>query len=253
MAENSNTTAGSQIQQFDPISEKYAAFVATDPFRQWLHYPSVLSELQSGPHTSVLDVGCGDGVFAELLATRLGCRVTGYDAAPRQVEIAVKRGDAAGSSNSYLVATAEKFVSLIPFSSAVSVMVLPYAETRADLAHFFDSTFRALEPGGRFISVVLNPHFKSYDQKIGSRIFSKTTGGKIRINFITPSNETAFTSIASSITEEEYVTAAEQAGFGIQAFRELAPNEDGRKAMGSAFWDACERSQPYSLLVVKRD
>ena len=63
--------------------EGYAAFVAQDPFRNGLHYPTVLQQI-GDMKKRILDVGCGDGRFPRLMAQK-GASVTGYDIAPEKI------------------------------------------------------------------------------------------------------------------------------------------------------------------------
>ena len=239
-------------QQFNEISNQYADFVGRDPFRLYLHYPAIISALRGKDCTRLLDVGCGDGLLAELLARELAAQVTGYDIAPRQIDAALEREQALRLGNSFIVSSAEKFVSLFPFDNAVSVMVLSYAETRAQLAAFFDSTYRSLEQGGSFISVILNPHFSAFDQVIGRRRFTKLNQGQIQIEFLNQNGQTEFSSVASRISEEEMVTAVEESGFRVDNFKPLFASEEGKRALGEPFWKDCEQTQPYQLLSVNR-
>ncbi len=58
-------------------------------------YEAVLRRTETGPGTSVLDIGCGAGIFCEM-ATMLGARVSGMDAAESLLAIArecVPQGD----------------------------------------------------------------------------------------------------------------------------------------------------------------
>jgi SAM-dependent methyltransferase len=53
-------------------------------------YDAVLEHIALGPDTTLLDVGCGAGMFLALAAAA-GAEVTGLDAAPRQLAVARER------------------------------------------------------------------------------------------------------------------------------------------------------------------
>ncbi len=84
-----------------------------------------------GAGTVVLDVGCGVGVTAVLLARQHGCRVVGVDIRPRMVERATER--AAKTGLQALPFDDETFVAVI----GESVTAFPEDKLRADQAFVF--------------------------------------------------------------------------------------------------------------------
>ena len=101
----------------------------------------------------VLDVGCGTGILASLLAETLrGSAVHGIDIGPRMIRISNKRARENGHNISYTVGSAIK---------------LPYATSKFDtvftclLFHLLDSSekelalmeiYRILKPAGKYIA-----------------------------------------------------------------------------------------------------
>jgi 2-polyprenyl-3-methyl-5-hydroxy-6-metoxy-1,4-benzoquinol methylase len=53
-------------------------------------FEAVLQENGVGPYTSILDIGCGSGIFCEMAARR-GARVSGLDASEPLLAIACER------------------------------------------------------------------------------------------------------------------------------------------------------------------
>lgn len=102
----------------------------------------------------VLDVGCGTGILASLLAETLRVSaVHGIDIGPRMIRTSKKRSRENGHNISYTVGSAIK---------------LPYATSKFDavftclLFHLLDSLekelalmeiYRVLKPGGKYVSV----------------------------------------------------------------------------------------------------
>ena len=101
----------------------------------------------------MLDIGCGTGRLAEILAERHGARVTGVDPSPEM--LAVARGRRTPGVE-LLQARAEE----LPFAGgqferAVMALVVQHVNrTRA-----FREAVRVLAPGGRFVVVTPPPDF----------------------------------------------------------------------------------------------
>ena len=242
--------AGMHSQQFNDIASQYSTYVGQDPFRIFLHYPAIIEALRPGPSAEVLDVGCGDGLLAEVLTDQLGSHVTGYDLAPAQIEAASARQLGHPSGNRFVVATPETFVADRLFDAATSVMVLPYASDVHELQSFFTQVHRDLRPGGQFISVAFNPCFTAFDQVIGCRRFDRVGADGVRVCFLDASGKTAFTSLLCHYSREDYAGAAKSAGFQSVRFSELVPSVEGVARLGEKFWCVCKREQPYVLIAV---
>ena len=100
------------------------------------------------PGARVIDVACGSGASALLLARELGCVTVGVDLGARAIEHA-RRATPAGARASFLVGDAETLpLPDASFDRAIAVQVLEYVrDTSAALAELR----RALRPGGRVL------------------------------------------------------------------------------------------------------
>ncbi|ETX15043.1 3-demethylubiquinone-9 3-methyltransferase [Roseivivax halodurans JCM 10272] len=108
---------------------------------------------------SVLDVGCGGGLLSEPLA-RLGARVTGVDAAAKNVEIARAHARDAGMEIDYRAVTAE---SLLAEGAAFDVVLgMEIVEHVADPATFLRSLGALARPGGLVVVSTLNRTARSF-------------------------------------------------------------------------------------------
>jgi 2-polyprenyl-6-hydroxyphenyl methylase/3-demethylubiquinone-9 3-methyltransferase len=108
---------------------------------------------------SVLDIGCGGGLLSEPMA-RLGARVTGIDAAERN--IAVARLHAAGQELAidYRVETAEALAQ--GNAQFDIVLALEIVEHVADIDLFLRSCGRLAKPGGLVFLSTLNRTAKAW-------------------------------------------------------------------------------------------
>lgn len=101
----------------------------------------VLELLAPQPGERVLDLGCGDGVLTEKLAS-LGCQVVGVDSSPAQVAAAQARGLDARVMDAQHLSFEAEFDAV--FSNAALHWMRPPEAVIAGVWH-------ALEPGGRFV------------------------------------------------------------------------------------------------------
>ncbi|MBN1168064.1 MAG: class I SAM-dependent methyltransferase [Methanospirillaceae archaeon] len=105
---------------------------------------------------SILDLGCGPGLYCELLAEH-GYQVTGVDFSKRSIDYARQSGSHKGLlieyiQSNYLDLTFENLFDLIIIIFCDFDVLVPHDRTR-----LLKNIFRALKPGGLFIFDTLNP------------------------------------------------------------------------------------------------
>lgn len=116
----------------------------------------------------VLDVACGNGVFARRLA-ELGARVVATDFSQRFLELAQARGAAFGDRIAYRLVDATDEDALVAlgvgrFGAAVCAMAMMDMPTIGPLLR---AVARLLAPGGRFVFSVQHPAFNSNGSRLG--------------------------------------------------------------------------------------
>lgn len=117
--------------------------------------PGALRLLAVHPNDRVLDAACGQGVLCRLLAER-GAMVTGVDASRDLIAAARARGD---RNVEYRVGDARDmaFLPESQFDAAACILAI---QNIHPIAGVFASVARALKPNGRFVVVMMHPHFR---------------------------------------------------------------------------------------------
>jgi 2-polyprenyl-3-methyl-5-hydroxy-6-metoxy-1,4-benzoquinol methylase len=240
------------MTDFDQITN-YANYIKDDPFRRGLHFPAVEEALGDVERKRILDIGCGDGLFARLLAQR-GASVVGYDRASRRIAEARTGEGAPGADATFVIATPHTFHHDGTFDAATSIMVLQLAASPEELAAFFRSASRHLKPGGRFISVVLNPLFSAFGQDFAIRRWTRLEGNRVKAEFLDrTSGRIEMTAEPRQHTSEEYEQAAICAGMKPVEWRKLFATPDAVRQMGAFFWQPCHEHQPFALFVTQKE
>jgi SAM-dependent methyltransferase len=113
-----------------------------------------------GPETRVLDLACGKGGPALLLASTFGCRVYGIERAPEFVEVAHRRIEAAGLAD--LVEVVEADAHAVPLEPEAWDVALCLGATFVwdDLHGTLEALTPAVRPGGQV--VIGEPYWKEW-------------------------------------------------------------------------------------------
>mgnify|MGYP001191697105 CR=1 FL=1 len=117
------------------------------PFVRYLETPGVLPVIGDVTGRSVLDVGCGSGLYTRLLKRMGARRVVGLDRSAGMVDHAraVERDAPLGVE--YVLRDAADTAGLGPFDLVFGAYVLPYADTVAHLRSMCAGLAAALAPG----------------------------------------------------------------------------------------------------------
>jgi len=142
-----------------PVADWYDQLVGESgsEYHREVVLPGVLRLLAPHPNQHILDVACGQGVLARLLATK-GARVTGVDASLELIKSARQRADAS-TQLSFHVADARD-LSFLPeneFDSAACILAI---QNIHPIQPVFHGVARALKPAGRFALVMMHPAFR---------------------------------------------------------------------------------------------
>src|SRR5579872_2901007 len=130
------------------IRDRAAARYGRDPLS-----PAPLAGL------AILDIGCGGGLLCEPLA-RLGGKVTGLDAAERNIAIARRHAELGGLAIDYRAGSAEDMAASGRRFDVVLTMEV--VEHVADPASFLGAAATLVAPGGLLIVATINRTAKAF-------------------------------------------------------------------------------------------
>ncbi|MGD8834297.1 MAG: methyltransferase domain-containing protein, partial [Desulfobacteraceae bacterium] len=75
---------------YNQLADVYASIIDTKPHNAYYEKPATLSLIDEVANKTILDAGCGPGVYAEWLLNR-GAKVIGIDANEKMISHARKR------------------------------------------------------------------------------------------------------------------------------------------------------------------
>lgn len=138
-------------------------------FHQKVIFPALLRLLKkdkiSFKEKSILDIGCGQGVFCRRLAT-LGSQVVGIDSAEELIAIAKKRtGDTKNchyfvADASRLITDDAKLISSLQANSFDAITIILAIQNMAHLVPLFQAVKQLLKPEGSLYIVMMHPSFR---------------------------------------------------------------------------------------------
>ena len=144
------------MAEYDAIADEYAASKQL-PWRLEVEQPTLFGLVGDVRGRSVLDLACGDGIYARTLADRGAARVHGVDLSGGMIDLARRAEDANPRGITYSVSDASDVRGLDGFDVVMAAYLFNYAQDRAQLRRMAESAFRNLNPGGRLCGVNDNP------------------------------------------------------------------------------------------------
>jgi SAM-dependent methyltransferase len=144
------------MAEYDAIADEYAASKLL-PWRVEVEQPTLFGLMGDVRGRSVLDLACGDGIYARMLADRGASRVHGVDLSGGMIELAQRAESARPRGITYSVSDAAEVRGLGEFDVVMAAYLFNYAQDRAQLRRMAESAFRNLRPGGRLCGVNDNP------------------------------------------------------------------------------------------------
>jgi len=222
--------------QFDVMGDTYDEF-ALGPFRQYLETPSVIKFLGDVKGLSVLDFGCGSGVYSRILKKRGAARVVGYDVSEGMLEHARLREERDHLGIDYVSSLDESLYG--SFDVVLGVYVIPYANTRKELDSMINTMAKLLKPDGRLLTLPIHPEISDqpdYYKHYGFRIIPQEpydNGSKITLDLQQDTLITAYYWPSETLQQSLAL-----AGFKEIDWHKHYVTPDGYTQHGKDYWDA---------------
>ena len=121
------------------------------PYRHAIERYTVFRLLGDLRGQTVLDLACGEGIYARKFRRAGATSVTGVDVSREMIALAEaeERADPIGCR--YVCEDAARFTPAARVDVVTALYLLNYARTAGELASFGRACFRALRPGGRLV------------------------------------------------------------------------------------------------------
>jgi toxoflavin synthase len=158
----SNLEAHTMGSQYDHLSRDFGA-VKSLPIRQHVEFFSFFEVLGRIEGKTVLDAGCGTGIYTRQLKERGAARVVGLDLSADMIQVARAAEQEQPLRIEYVVGDLAGAGKLGPFDLVTVGYVLHHAATRPEMLGMCQGVHDALAPGGRFVGTAMSYAFQSTD------------------------------------------------------------------------------------------
>ncbi|KRR29857.1 class I SAM-dependent methyltransferase [Bradyrhizobium retamae] len=211
--------------QFNELATLYED-TAHWPFRKEIEIPSVLQAIGDVEGLSVLDFGCGTGMYSRWLKQRGAGRVVGYDPTKGMLNYARRRAEKESPGISFVTRLSPDLIG--QFDLVLAVHVLQYASSGPELQDMCADMVGLLRPDGRLLTLPIHPSYdprRSYYERYGLRLSADdlqkpyVDGGGVRIRLCKNGKQgSVFAAYWSAASLER---ALGQAGLRSLKWREL--------------------------------
>ena len=237
------------MSQYDLLATLSEA-TAEAPLRKYFEEYSFFEALGDVRGQSILDIGCGTGLYTRRLKQRGAARVLGLDASAGMIEYARHLESGKPLGIEYVVKDAADAGDVGRFDVVTATYLLHYAPSREVMSGMCRSMLRALAPGGRLVSICLNPEINltdpSYYHPYGFEMASRGgEGAEAMMTSVMPEMPFAIKTYAWS--RATYEGALTEAGFRDIRWHAPAISPAGLEKLGSDHWRAYLR-QPHAAI-----
>lgn len=155
------------VARWDAVARAWAETVRKggDINRKAVTGPAMLGMLGPVAGKRILDLGCGEGANARILARR-GAKVVGIDASKEMIKLAREKEKEEPLGIEYHVADAAQ-LSMLEGGSFDIVCAFMSLMDIADLDRALREVSRVLKKGGRFLFSITHPCFESFQDDLG--------------------------------------------------------------------------------------
>lgn len=144
------------MESYTVLAEFYDQLTTDVPYVRWANYLEKQFARHKNPIRSIVELGCGTGTLAAILAAR-GYQVTAVDLSPDMLSVAAEKCE---ELDVQLVCQDMSKLALPMQADAVICCLdsLNYVTRPAQVQRTFQRVFRTLKPGGLFLFDVKTPY-----------------------------------------------------------------------------------------------
>lgn len=229
------------MAEYDAFAKEYQESKQL-PFRTYAEQPLLFELIGEVRGKSVLDLGCGEGIYARKMRALGAATVVGVDLSSEMVALAKNVEEATPLGIEYHVADASAVGRLGEFDLVVGSYILNYARSRTHLEAFCRTIRRNLKPGGRFVGMNDNPAndsanyggFRKYGF-IKASPSPRKEGDPVTYTMFLPDGA-SFSFDNFYLEPKTYDEAFAAAGFNAMQWRKPRVTEQGLQVLGEAYW-----------------
>jgi len=144
------------MTDYDQIAGQYRAS-KLQPWREFVEKFTLLHLIGDARGLRVIDLACGDGHYARLLAAA-GAHVTGVDASAGMIELARASEAQSPLGIEYRIGDVRDLGDENCYDLGVASWLFNYARNKGELAAMCNAVARALKPGARLVALNTDPN-----------------------------------------------------------------------------------------------
>ena len=239
---------------YDDIAEQYRDSKLL-PFRHAIERYTVFQLLGDLRGKTVLDLACGEGIYARHFKRAGASSVTGVDVSPEMIALAEAEERANPIGCRFVCQDAALYEPEAPVDIVTAIYLFNYARTSDELASFCRACFRALPPGGRLVGFNDNVREPPQSGQSLSKYGLERTcryplleGDIIRYRITNPDGQ-VFEFDNFHLAPATYERAMRDSGF--TDFRWIDASLDPAEPE-AAFWDNFLAQKPLAALIATR-
>jgi ubiquinone/menaquinone biosynthesis C-methylase UbiE len=243
--------------EYDKISVEYQESKLL-PFRTHVEEHTTFGLLPDLNGRTVVDLACGEGIYARKLKRRGALRVVGVDIAAGMVSLGRRAEEAEPLGIEYVLADVASADLGERFDIAYCSYLFNYASSRAQLRSLIQSVARLVRPGGLVVGCndypenapALGDQYRPYGF-VKRSTTARVEGSAITYQFFNPDG-TTFELENYYLPTEVY--RSEFAAAGFASFDWVMPevSPEGQAAFAPGFWDAYLGAPPIVSFEARR-
>jgi 2-polyprenyl-3-methyl-5-hydroxy-6-metoxy-1,4-benzoquinol methylase len=240
---------------YDIIAEDYKK-AADHPIKQYIESYTILKVLGNIEAKSVLDLACGEGYYTRLVKQQGAGQVIGVDISVAMINQAKAAELAAPLGIEYRVQDVTQLGQIGEFDMVTAIYLFPYAATKQTLIAMFQVIFDNLKPGGKLVSITLNPGLSAENSSIygqyGVQMATEGVlqdGATIKFTIDIPNVPNGCFELSTTYWDQEtHEHTAQQVGFQEIIWHPLQVSQEGLNEYGEGHWQAFI-AKPYGIIL----